>query len=667
VSDYELRLLQALDGRRTVEEVIERLNIEGHNYPPQKAAGIIQKASMLGLLLGTKHGTAEGQAQLREMTLKARRARRFSSAFFLFIPLLNPDKFLERTLWIAKLVFNKWSAGLLALALPGAICLLLVGLSKFDQQHLFFFNIQNLIYLWITIALTKLIHEFAHAYTAKHFGLHVPQMGIAFLIFFPCLFCNTTDAWRLGDRKQRVAIAAAGVTSEIALAVISTYIWYFSKPCILNSLAFYLMAVSSVSTVLFNGNPLLKFDGYFILSDLLGTPNLMTKSIGYMRYLFFNKLLGMDQVASPASTLRECFIFGGYGVGTFLYRLVLYTSIVAGVYYRFDKALGTFLAILAFSLFVVRPLWRGIVGLHARRSQVRVRSARFWVFAGLVGIIVFMLFVPVSRNSVYPCVVGPLFRQKLAVPLLTSVEKAYVLEGSTVRQGEPLFVLDTNQLKLALLKKEIERGIILEEMEMLLVDENQRAQAGEKRSELSRVEHEIRTLKSDLDLAEGGIKAPFDAAITKLDFRVQPGFQPGKGVVVGEMQSIGATAVYALIPEEDLHEMREGMPVTVWFGLGSGITLHEKINLIRAVNERDLKDSPLSSRFGGGVATEVRGENEKDVPIAATYICMVRIDREHSGIPLGITGKLFVPFPPRSLAAAWLETAVKTFNRESLF
>ena len=234
--------------------------------------------------------------------------------------------------------------------LPGALYFIITGLPEISREYSFFFNLENLLYLWATILITKLIHEFSHAYVAKSFGLRVPQMGIAFLIFFPCLFCNTTDAWQLADRRQRMAISAAGIISEAAIAILSTYLWHFSRPGMFNSLAFYLMAVSFISTVLFNGNPLMKFDGYFILIDYIGIPNLQAKSSGYLRYLFLNRVLGNDTVPNTADSPSESRLFGIYGVSFFLYRIFLYTGIVAGVYYRFDKSLGIALALIAFAL-----------------------------------------------------------------------------------------------------------------------------------------------------------------------------------------------------------------------------------------------------------------------------------------------------------------------------
>jgi putative peptide zinc metalloprotease protein len=270
LSYYEFLFLSALDGNLSPESASEKLKERGYYYSEEDVGHIVSRAAQEGLLLGTRFGTAGYQISLKNRVVAAQKARRLAGVYFLFIPILNPDRFLERTLWVFRLLCNRWTSALAVLSFPGALYLIISGLPRIEREFLFFFNLHNLMYLWVTIALTKLIHEFAHAYTAKKYGLHVPQMGIAFLIFFPCLYCDTTDAWQLADRKQRMAISGAGVFAEAVLATISAYVWYFSKPGIVNSLAFYLMGVALLSTLLFNGNPLLKFDGYFIFPTTWG-------------------------------------------------------------------------------------------------------------------------------------------------------------------------------------------------------------------------------------------------------------------------------------------------------------------------------------------------------------------------------------------------------------
>lgn len=666
LTNYEHRFLSSLDGNMSPEDAAERLKTAGYYYAVEDVRSIVRKAAQQGLLLGAGFGTAGFQRTLKTKMAQAKQARRLSSIYFLFIPLWNPDRFLERTLWIFRLLCNRWTGFLAALTVPGAIYLIVVGIPKIEREFLFFFNVSNLLYLWITIALTKLVHEMAHAYTAKKHGLYVPQMGVAFLIFFPCLYCDTTDAWQLADRKQRMAISSAGVIAEAILASFSAYVWFFSKPGMLNSLAFYMMGVSLASTLLFNGNPLLKFDGYFVLMDYLRTPNLYRKSFDHIKYLFMNKLLGIETYPRVSSTTRESCIFTSYGVLSSIYRVFLYTSIVAGVYYRFDKTVGLVLAVLAFGLFVVRPIGTGLASLWRHRTRMRPRLVTMLVFVCGLALSIGLFAAPIPRNSVYPCFLDATRKQKLTVPLHTWVSRVNIHQGSEVARGTILFSLDTTFLRLTLSKKEIVRDIIKKELDMLLLDDQSRAEAPSKEIELLQVEDEIQEIKRQLDLAEHGASAPFHGVVTMLDPRMKTGFQPGEGSIVGELESVTDCTVHALVSEDDLEKVRPGLAVTVWFPVNGGREYQKTIQDLRPFSERDLQESPFSSRFGGELATEVKNQDQKDVPLEAQYDCSVAFDNHNNMIPLGMTGRLVVPSPPKSLAAMMMDSLVRTFNRESL-
>ncbi len=666
LSQYEYRFLIELDGTHSLEEAARRLRAEGRYYPVDDIKAIVQKAAKSGLLLGTKYGTAAFQIAAKERIKAHEKSRRLSSVYFLFIPLINPDRFLDKTLWIYRLLWNRVTRSVTLLAAIGAAYLIVIGVAKLQGQLLFFFNLKNLVYLWVTIAVAKLVHEFAHAYTAKSFGLHVPEMGTAFLIFFPCLYCNTTDAWQLADRKQRMAIGLAGVTAEAALATIATYVWYFSRPGMLNSLAFYLMGVSLISTLLFNGNPLMRFDGYFVLSDYLGIPNLYQKSFQHIRFLFLDRVLGLPGTATPAQSARERRIFVIYGLASFAYRIFLYGSIVIGVYFRFDKTLGAALALLAFLLFIIRPAWRGIANMAHRRSEISLRPAGTLVLVTLIAVTIAILCIPIATNSVFPCYLDSEMKQKLTVPLHTRIKKVHAREGSPIARNAVLFQLDTSSLDLELKKKRLDRSIILKQLELLQLDDRKRSEIPDKELELDQIDEDIAMLQHKLQEARSGITAPFDGIVTSLDARMHPGYQPGQGAIVGELESPTQCVVHALVPEEDLDKVRTGQSVVLRFGTLPPVVRSAVISHIRPFSERDLSESPFSSRFGGELATEQHTEDRSEEPLEAQYICTITFPNTKERLPLGITGQMAVPEPPRSIMSRLVHTVMQTLNRESL-
>jgi putative peptide zinc metalloprotease protein len=665
LSEDEYRLLRGLDGRASPEEVLAGLQREGVLFTQDEARTIILRAGQYGLALGTAAGTSAYIKSTQDRLAKEKRSRFLASYYFASIPLINPDRFLDKTLWLFKLICNRWTGTALAAAVPLAGYLLFMGWPRIHTEYLFFFNWTGALYLWAVIVLTKLIHEFSHAYAAKSFGLRVPQMGVALLLFLPCLFCNTTEAWQLADRRQRMVISAAGILAEAALAVISLFVWYFTKPGMLNSLAFYLMTLSLVSTAIFNGNPLIKLDGYFVLMDWLRVPNLAGKASEHVKSLFMNRILGMSAVESPAENRRDNLIFTTYGLCAFVYRLFLYFGIVSGIYYRFDKFLGIALAVPAFVVFVIRPIVKGVSILYQRRAELAPRPKAASAFALAVACLLATLFMPLPCDTSFPCYIVAERSRKITAPLFTAVKEVYVREGQSARAGETLFSLDTSRLETAISKKLVEREILNKEIELLLLSEEKRSAADAKGIRLLRVDDEIARLRRQQDLAKDGIRAPFDCVVTFLDPRMQPGFRPGEGAVVGEMEDLRGRKAIAFTPEEDLSKIAPGLAVKVALPLGAGRVIHGRVESVRPYSEKNIENSPFSSRLGGAVATEASADHITDAPLGALYSFSVPLGNAEE-IPLGMTGKAKAPSPPRSFASRFVDGLLMTFNRESL-
>jgi len=317
-------------------------------------------------------------------------------------------------------------------------------------------------------------------------------------------------------------------------------------------------------------------------------------------------------------------------------------------------------------LFVIRPVLTGAKNLYKGRQEINPKPAGFVLLIALVIVGIF-LFIPWSSLSIYPCFTASQEMQKLTVPLHTFVNEVFIREGSSVKKGSLLFQLDTSQLELKLRQKQIKRSILQLEIQMLRVDEERMAKSEGKEVELRQAEEEIDFLKQLLKVARTSINAPFDGVVTNLDYRLQPGFQPGEGTVVGELQSSRYCAVHALVPASDIHDIHMGQTAEVWLPIGTGKFFKGKVDSIKSYSERDLYNSPFSSRFGGEVATEVRGEQQQDVPIEDFYDCTMSVVNEDGSIRLGMTGRMAVFLPPQSVITRVVNHILRTFNRESLF
>lgn len=310
-------------------------------------------------------------------------------------------------------------------------------------------------------------------------------------------------------------------------------------------------------------------------------------------------------------------------------------------------------------------MFNGLKTLFQKRRELRPRPAGTAVFLCIVTALLILLLVPISGNSLYPCFVDSARTQKIAVLLGSPIRDVTVREGSVVQAGDALFRFDASRLRSDLIKRELQRRVLEIQIQLILLDEKEMARAPEKQGELTQLEYEIALLKRDLHIAEVGIVAPFSGVVASLDYRVQNGYQPGKGVVVGNLKSNRECVVRVLVPEEDLHKVSQGQEVEIWLPARDGTTYSGRIEKIKPYSEEDLKDNPFSSRFGGEIATDTRDGGRSDAPLRAHYVCTAKLSTDEPPI-LGVTGRCAVAAPPRSILRRLLRSGAAILNRETM-
>jgi putative peptide zinc metalloprotease protein len=281
--EEEIEILRWLDGRTTLEQIKGQFE---SRFRPQRMT-----VSRLHAFVANLHRNSlvvsDTAGQGTQMLLRATRRKRdkwiaaFSSPLAIQFRGIDPQRILDRLYPHLRWLFTRWCV---AVGLFFAASALLIVCGRFDDfcarlpELNALISPQNLVCLAVVMALTKFLHEFGHALTCKHFGVDCHELGIMLLVFTPCLYCNVTDAWKLSERWKRIAITAAGIYVEVMLASICVLLWWFSQPGFFNTLCLNVVVVCSVGTVLLNGNPLLRYDGYYILSDALQAPNLWQDS-----------------------------------------------------------------------------------------------------------------------------------------------------------------------------------------------------------------------------------------------------------------------------------------------------------------------------------------------------------------------------------------------------
>jgi putative peptide zinc metalloprotease protein len=392
-----------MDGRRTVHEIWEAANARlGDDAPNQD-----EMIRLLGQLHGADVLQCDVSPDTGELLQRYQKQRRkewqgnLLSVFSWKIPLFDPEKFLQRLLFLVS-PFLGW-AGLclwLGLVIPA---ITLAGLHWPELSRNVLDRVmapKNLIMIWLLFPLIKALHELGHAFVTKAFGGEVHDMGVMILVLTPVPYVNASAAWGFGDKWRRVLVGAAGMMVELFIASIALFIWLNAESGLVHMLAYNTMLIAGISTLLFNANPLLRFDGYYILSDLIEIPNLRGRSNAYIGHLVEKYLFKSREAGVPASAGERAWFFS-YAVTSFLYRMTVIAALIFFIAGKFFMV-GILLASLAAIVWAIIPLGKGVSFLltSPRIHSVRARAILVSTpIAAAAGIIIYFIPVPMRTQT----------------------------------------------------------------------------------------------------------------------------------------------------------------------------------------------------------------------------------------------------------------------------
>lgn len=438
-----------LDPRRTVEEVwrecIERFPGEA---PGQEA--VIQLLSQLYHANLLHYPAASDASALFER--QRRQSQRETRAQFLNImfarfPLLDPDRFLVRTLpAVGRLISPAGAAAWLA-----TVAWALKVLA--DHHTLALDEAQgsiapgNLPWLYAGMVFVKILHEFGHAYFCRRFGGEVHTMGVLLMVFTPVPYVDATAAWGLRERWKRVLVGAAGMIVEVWVAAVATLVWAATAPGTLHALAYNIMLVASVSTLVFNINPLLRFDGYFMLADLVGIPNLSQRAAAQLRSWAERALFGVRRESMPATSRGEAAWLGVYGVASGVYRVLVFAGILLVIADRF-LLVGLLMAAACAIAWVGVPVGRLMVYLATSPRLERHRLRASLVSSlGIGSLLAALLLLPVPHHFRAPGILRCRQWTELYNAAPGEVSALLVRPGSPVVAGQPVMALRNPELQ----------------------------------------------------------------------------------------------------------------------------------------------------------------------------------------------------------------------------
>jgi putative peptide zinc metalloprotease protein len=472
--EEEYAILCMLDGHSSLDDIKEKFEDE---YTPQKITyqDLQQFIGMLhrsGLVISDAPGQGRQLKKRRDEKKRREWLGRLTNIFALRFRGIDPK-------WIFDIVypwvgwfFRPWA---MVMVLLFGLCALTLVAAEFDvfQARLptfhEFFGPANWIYLGITMAVVKVLHEFGHGLSCRHYGGECHEIGVMFLVFTPCLYCNVSDSWMLPNKWQRAFIGAAGMYVEIFLASIATFVWWFSEPGLLNHLALSVMFICSVSTVVFNGNPLLRFDGYYILMDIAEIPNLRQKATEILKRFFVGTCLGIEQQENPFLPQRRKLLFAIYTVAAVIYRWVVTFSILFFLNKVFEpyglKIIGQAIAVAGLVGLVVQPVWQFARFLYLPGRMHKVKKHRL-VATAAVGFALLLAFVylPLPFHIQCQLEVQPRGAEPVFAEVPGKITEVAVRPGSAVQEGQVLAKLENIDLQLEITKLEGEKARLESEL-----------------------------------------------------------------------------------------------------------------------------------------------------------------------------------------------------------
>jgi len=380
---------------------------------------------------------------------QARRRAKLLSLLFLQIPLWNPDAFLERTIRYARPLYSRTAFGLWAVMTVAAVLVAAGRWHDLQQPLNGLLAARNLPLIWLTLIVLKVLHEFGHAYACKYFGVHVPEMGVYLIAFTPCAYVDATGSWGLTRRSQRIVIGLAGMYVESAIAALALFVWSATSSPLLSALAYNVIFLAGVTTVLFNINPLMRFDGYYVLSDLLEIPNLRARANRVVLDAAKRHLLGVNLPPPPMTRGLRGTLFV-FGVCAAVYRTLVILGIAALVASKLFLvglmiAVG-YVARLAYDLGrrLTMYLWHG-----EETAPVRARAIAVGVLF-LVGVPLAAAIIPVPANVYAAALVGAERETVVRAELPGFLQSVIAERGAPVAPGALLVELDDDAAREAL-------------------------------------------------------------------------------------------------------------------------------------------------------------------------------------------------------------------------
>jgi putative peptide zinc metalloprotease protein len=660
----EYFLLQQFDGKLTLQEVKKAFE---KKYRPQTISiedltRFVAQLHEAGIVQIDTNEQAKVLIRRRKKN-KWRKVWAFlANILFIKIPIIDPERLLTRMYPYFRWIFTRTFVTLSVSSMLLAVLLVASQWKTFydklpDFQS--FFNWWTIMSFWVCLAVVKIIHEFGHGLTAKHFGGEVHEMGILFLVLTPALYCDVTDSWLLPNKWRRIWISAAGIYVECFLASIATFVWWYSTPGLLNSLAMATMFICSVNTIMFNANPLLRYDGYYVMADWLEIPNLRIKSAQFFGYLIQEKVLGLEIPVQSYLPRSRRILFVTYATASYIYRWFVTFAILRFLSqvlkpYKLES-ISYMLAAGALVPLVGVPCYQIVKFVRTPGRLRKVKKARAAAYAtAAIALVTGILLIPTPLRVQGTLVLKLAKPEEVYAEVEGRLVELNVKNGDWVAKDTVLAKLSNPEKQKELVQRQNDQVLNFHKARWfsLSPERENRAQARQFEEFADKLEPMIQKIVEQVDKltlvsARAGqvVGSPHKETVGKW---LKP--EPGKAPLFCEIGDPHELEAHLILDQSDVHLIAPGG--TAWIKVyGTAETTFK--SKVATISKRTQEEVPteLSNMAQGEVASKPDPKTGAAKPINAVYEVIIPVDNPDLQLQAGQRG--FAKISGGTCTLAW--------------
>jgi len=590
-------------------------------------------------------------------------ARLLRSHLFFRLPLIRPAPLLEFLQPVARLFYSK--AFLALTCLIGILGTFLAARQwdRFTDTIVALFDWSSFLLIAGTVVVVKILHELGHALTAHRHGCHVPTMGVAFMVLWPVLYTDTTDAWKLTSKRQRLEISGAGIGAELIIAAYATFAWTFLPDGALQTAAFLVATTTWVISILVNLNPFMRFDGYFLFSDLLEVENLQERAFALAKWWLREFLFGFGDPPPETWPRGKRTILLLYAYLTWAYRAILFVGIALLIYHFLFKLAGLLVFFLEIVLLIGLPVSREAKQYTQRAGDLSLNRQTVTT-AILIAALAAGVATPWASSVTVPSLLRPTAHTVIYAPVTARIVALAVKQGARVSAGTPLVTLRSQDLDNAIDIARAQVAVLERRLAFERFDPAQRQNRLVVDSKLQAAHARLTGLSRER--AELSIAAPIGGTVVEIPEDTRSGDWVAEGEPMLMIAESSQAVIEAYIPEGTVKRVDIGASVKFYPENLDDRPLTGIVESIDPTAVTVIDSAYLASTFGGGIAVN-ETDTGKLIPQSSHYRARISIKGTERSLMRIARGNAVISAENISLAEKAWKSMLGVFVRESGF